>query len=560
MKHPALTRIFAVVLAVFCLVMLLAGLGSGAGTLSDRKKGQEDLRRLTDRLTEYEETLAGLAEGEDYAKLNSALKERQEAHETVAGKHRSELAIYTATRSGVRQGIAAMQTAAGALAIGKAQYEEGLKLFEEQAAAFEEGYQQFQEGKEQLRQGQKTMNLVGTALSGLRAQLEQLKTIGAVLQSDNEEARRELSIASFDSLLTFLDQSTLLFQTLKEQGGIQPEQIQQLVEMLSEQSELDEELKARLLEIQWQGVTEESLQELEDRVTEATGFTVEEIRDSIQTQRDTIADADREAPLSEEQFAMLQAAYAQSRAWTEQIGMALEAKLSEWEGQFAEAKAQLDAAQAQIDELDEVMELGKEGIEQGREALEQAGEQIKQGEQALNNGRWQLRKQEEELNEKAEVLRQEKEKLDQEAEELQQELDRAENRKMLEQRETSLRLMLLDREEIQSRYQNGMSVSEAARDYTESLAQKSDSDYRGRLRVCILMLAGAAAGILGIPAAFEKTKSRFWLIAPVLGCLGCAAGAELLCRMLGRGNSYSALAAAGFALIQLLLVIPKKKA
>ena len=74
------------------------------------------------------------------------------------------------------------------------------------------------------------------------------------------------------------------------------------------------------------------------------------------------------------------------------------------------------------------------------------------------------------------------------------------------------------------------------------------------------MILGALAGFIGIPAAFEKTKSRFWLIAPVLLCFGCAVGAEIQCRMLGRGDSYSALAAAVFAAIQLALVIPKEKA
>ena len=74
-----------------------------------------------------------------------------------------------------------------------------------------------------------------------------------------------------------------------------------------------------------------------------------------------------------------------------------------------------------------------------------------------------------------------------------------------------------------------------------------------------LMILGGIAGFLGIPAAFEKTKSRFRLIAPVLFCLCFAVGAEVLCRMLGRGDSYSALAAAFFAVLQLALVVPGKK-
>ena len=85
------------------------------------------------------------------------------------------------------------------------------------------------------------------------------------------------------------------------------------------------------------------------------------------------------------------------------------------------------------------------------------------------------------------------------------------------------------------------------------------------VRECVLSLlrerglGGTAKSFEEYKKYFEKNKSRFWLIAPVILCLGCAAAAELLCRMQGRGDSYSALGAAIFALIQLALVIPKKK-
>ena len=42
MKHPALTRIFSVVLAVMCLTMLIAGLGSAGSALRERNKSLAD--------------------------------------------------------------------------------------------------------------------------------------------------------------------------------------------------------------------------------------------------------------------------------------------------------------------------------------------------------------------------------------------------------------------------------------------------------------------------------------------------------------------------------------
>ena len=80
-----------------------------------------------------------------------------------------------------------------------------------------------------------------------------------------------------------------------------------------------------------------------------------------------------------------------------------------------------------------------------------------------------------------------------------------------------------------------------------------------RLAACILMLVGGVAGILSIPAAFEKLRGRFVLIAPPVLCLLCAAGAETVFELMGRGSSYSAIFAGIFALVFLIIVIPKEK-
>ena len=45
MKHPALTRVFAIVLAVLCLVMLLAGLLGLRSASRDRRRALEAAQR-----------------------------------------------------------------------------------------------------------------------------------------------------------------------------------------------------------------------------------------------------------------------------------------------------------------------------------------------------------------------------------------------------------------------------------------------------------------------------------------------------------------------------------
>ena len=557
MKHPALTRIFSLILAVLCLTMLGAGLGLTRNAIRGRASDLAGYQRLSARIEEYRQVHNELDGSLGYEKTNAALQEEQDQHQKDASQHRIDLAVFTATRSGLQTGEETLRQAESAFWSGKAQYENGLAMFEEQEKAFWEGYEQFQAGKKQLEAGRSTMELASAALGSLRAQLNSSRAIAAILESEDENARQEITVAAYDSLLQALDNGMYLYDMLKAQDGISPEQMQLLAQLLAEESGED---ASELLEgITWEGISAESLQELEDRVRQNTGMSVEEIRARIQQERDKAAQMDANSPITEEQFAALQASYAQSKSMLDQVDQAMEQKLSEYEAQLALSRAQLDEAQKQIDELEPVMEQGKSAIEQGRAALDLAGSQMKAGEQGLAEGRRQINEQLQELEEKEKQLRQEKEKLDLEAADLNDKRAAAEELKELERRETSLRLMLLERDEIWERTDRGMDLLAASDEYAAVLSRQIEERFTNLLRIGVLLLLGSLAGFLQIPSAFEKNKSRFWLIAPVLLCLGFAVAAEVLCRMQGRGDSYSALASAFFALIQLALVIPKKK-
>lgn len=99
----------------------------------------------------------------------------------------------------------------------------------------------------------------------------------------------------------------------------------------------------------------------------------------------------------------------------------------------------------------------------------------------------------------------------------------AEERRSLEQRETSLRLMLMERDGIAERMEAGAALSAAAADYAEALQKDDTRAFAARLAACILMILGALAGFASIPGAFEKLKGRRALIIPpaLLPCLRC---------------------------------------
>ena len=131
--------------------------------------------------------------------------------------------------------------------------------------------------------------------------------------------------------------------------------------------------------------------------------------------------------------------------------------------------------------------------------------------------------------------------------------------KDLRSRHNAARLLLVNVPEIKNAMTDEESLPAAAERYLADYRSETDSLYRGRRIVCALAIAGGAAGVLGVPAAYELVRKRFWLITPVLVCILCSAAAATLNVRLGQGRMYIALATAILAFIQLLIVLPKRK-
>ena len=154
MKHPALTRVFSIVLVVLCLAMLLVGIAGNRAAAVDRQKGLDSVALLEQRMEDYRTVTLALEGQISYAEASAELDARQTQHNEDSAQHKTDLATYTATRSGLNEGIKALDEAEAALSEGREQYEAGLREFEVQEAAFWAGYNQFVEGKHQLEAAQ----------------------------------------------------------------------------------------------------------------------------------------------------------------------------------------------------------------------------------------------------------------------------------------------------------------------------------------------------------------------------------------------------------------------
>jgi len=149
--------------------------------------------------------------------------------------------------------------------------------------------------------------------------------------------------------------------------------------------------------------------------------------------------------------------------------------------------------------------------------------------------------------------------LDEEAETLVKQTIEADELKELRNSHTSARLLLTNVPEVKAGMERGLELPDSAREYLDTYRQRTALLYTGKLLINALAILSGVMALAEVPAAYELIRKRALLIAPVLVCLVSAAGAAGLHAFLGEGQMYSAIAVVIFALAQLLVVLPKSK-
>ena len=572
MKHPALARVMALTLAVLCFVMLLAGGLGIRSAIKERLRGWDDIERLNGRVEEYRLITQALDGTLNFKEAQAALDERQEKHDDDAAKHRTDLATYTATKSGVNEGIAAIDEADAAFAEGKAAYEESRRAFEAQAAAFEEMYATYMTGAGMMAGILGDSESLSAMMAGTGSSVRALTPSGSLDDPGEPEARQAAALDAYDGLLSSIDQALTTPSNLEgaaafaQQVAAEPEQVQGLMQQMSALSNVGESSgldPATVAGVQQSiAVLSQAGSVLAADASQTAGamqYTAGELaalRAQVQADRDAVAAMDPETDLDDEGYAAVQGMYAADQAAVAGCIDSLAGGYEHLEQSTAAFDAQTREAQQNLSALGVQLEAGKAALDAGRAALDKAGKEIEKGADALYWGRAEIWFQMGKLEEQEDELKKGKEELDKEAEELATLDQAAKEQKEMEERETATRLNLLSRDGIQELVDAGEAVLPAAEAYAAQAAADIDRNYRDRMSACVLMAIGALAGFLAIPAAFERMKKPLARLLPTLLCLGCAAAAELIFVNMGRGSSYSALAAGAFALLMLPLLWP----
>lgn len=146
-----------------------------------------------------------------------------------------------------------------------------------------------------------------------------------------------------------------------------------------------------------------------------------------------------------------------------------------------------------------------------------------------------------------------------EAERLDKAMEALEQLKKDEQKLSSTRTHLKNYSGVAEKLDAGMALDAAAKEYADEFYDEYNRLYKGRIIICIAEIVGGLAGLICLPAAFEKTKSRFILIAPAVLSFICAAAAEALGLYLGLGQSYETMPVMIFAAVYLACALPRNK-
>ena len=143
MKHPALARVFAIVLALLSSFMLIngaLGFSKADGTLQE---SLEYCQRIEDKLNEYEELDAKLENSISYDEAYEELERLQEEHDEEAAQHRTDLATHTATMGGYTMGVDMITDGKAQLEAAKQELESGKQQLAQQEALLNKSVEEF---------------------------------------------------------------------------------------------------------------------------------------------------------------------------------------------------------------------------------------------------------------------------------------------------------------------------------------------------------------------------------------------------------------------------------
>lgn len=607
MKHPALARVFAAVLAILGVISLANGVVGFRKNNAEHKERQAYAEKFADRIGNYEKLHQELENAADYEQMRAALNKVLEEHERAAAQHKTDTALYSATKGGLHMGEQMIESTRAQMnelreqlrdANSRKEFLEGLLT---ELIASNKDKMPWLDAQANLAAGYAVESFTQSAK--LRLLADELRALmdaepspydynGPAIEPPSPPAAPEwpaldMGGASLEQMQSAWQNAMLEYQSAaaayQQAGDLYARQMQQYYDELAayeaerlnrvwdkpEDVIVDEayRLQYQADHAAWEKECKNVKRQADFTETAAELRQLSAALVSLVRQANSMAASvaglnadlfpgfEALAALAESTAAGLERISGEEAAEMSNIEFlqtadAAEETLSLISDAFCVIADNLFNPARLIAEVLEKLEITHTLIRYLDGMLKKADQQM---DQALAELWYQLGEQDKEQ------LRLEAEKLglDEEAQTLARQTVEADELKDLRNRHISARLLLTNVPEVKNGLESGLPLPESARAYLDTYGKHTAWLYSGKLLINALAVLGGVMALLEIPAAYELVRKRALLIAPALVCLVSAAGAEGLHLFLGEGQLYSALALAIFALIQLLIVLPK---
>lgn len=498
MKHPALTRVMAVVLAIVCAVMLVSGAVGLGNAQNEYEQALEEHEKLTERIATFVE-LSEKLDGEDSYKLTmEKLDARQKKHDEEASQFRTDLAERTAKQGG---------------------YQQGADMLWEAKTQTDAAYKQYQNALIQFQAAEQQFNAKMAQLDALPGQAQGAAQACAMAQGITP-------VPPGDPVPepTMPVAPTPPKEPIAPAEGATAEEIEQYN---ADKAKYDADC------IDYQNKLAAYEAELAEYNTNKAAY------DAYKAKADKYA-ADMNT---------INSALGGANAILSVLGMTAT--------DLGQAQQMLAGVTA--DALAGVKAAAQKEFDAGKAKLEEAGNAVNNAKGKVDGGLEQIWYDLGKIADEEPELEETRQRLLAEAEQLEKDYEAAKVKKEDERKLASTRAALKNYDRIAELFAENDDLAACSEQYASELYSTLHDERFARIAIAVVELVGGALGFLCIAPAYEKSKSRFMLLAPAVATFACAAAAVVTALLMAFGMCYSALPALIFAPIYLLAAFPKNK-
>lgn len=523
MKHPVLTKVFSIFLAVLCLIALFSGIGGLREVENLRQSHEAKLNKLDERILNYEKLKAELdlspMSADEYEEI---LELMDSEHNTASSDHQSELAMYSATKGGLVMGQEALDEAAYAINMAIKQYNEGV-------AAMEEGRQSLEAMKGVLQAMEAKKGPAAEAAADCEVKAKELEQLILILSQPAPTPTPEVSPAPTPEVspTPTPDPTTTPDPTSTPDGA-----------------ELSHNIFTRWQRRLATGTRHYTQPSVPNMGVDIMGY---------------VSKLMEYGNLASELAAMLQPIMPEGSMPSGgngggldmggMVGMTPIEQLTILKTAFESTGNGLNMILGAVQQMEDSLPEAEQKLKEGEEMLDEVHQQLTQAGYQLGNGRIELQQERDKLKETEAQLQDEKQRLEEDYKHLNEFRANYEAQRTLENKHSSARILLMSYDGIEARVDSGEELVSASRQELEELRVEYERERKLLKIVNICALVGVGFGLLSFLGAFELLGTNRILRILALLCLDAMALAYVFNYYMCAEQHYIAMFTGLFALI-----------